>query len=233
MKIKGFQKLSLIDYPGKLACSLFVAGCNFRCGFCHNPELVLNENKNYYPEDEILDFLKKRKNHLEGVCISGGEPLLSLDKNFLKKIKKLGYLIKIDTNAMFPEKIKELIDEKLADYLAVDIKSNKKNYEKITNSKIDFDKLEKSIKLASLLDDYEFRITIIEGIHTKEELKEIAIWLNKIIGKKPKRFCLQGFKATNNLLDKSFENMNDTSEKFLTELKDLIKDYFEEVVVRF
>ena len=233
MQIGGLQKLTLIDYPKKIACSIFLFGCNFKCDFCHNPELVFPvKDKLSFTEEEILDFLEKRKKYLEGVCITGGEPLLNLDPNFLRKIKGLGYFIKIDTNGSFPEKLKQLIDEKLVDFVAMDIKSSKENYDKITNSKIDIDKIEKSVKLISGLNAYEFRTTIIEGIHDVGEVKKIAIWLNEVIGRKPKKFYLQGFKNQRKLLDEAFKKKENTSEKFLNELKEEVKDYFGRVEIR-
>lgn len=232
MKIAGFQKLTLIDYPEKIACTLFLHGCNFRCGFCHNPELVLNEPEKVYSEDEILKFLKKRKKYLDGVCIAGGEPLLTLDLNFLRQIKELGYLIQIDTNGSFPNKLKEIINNNLVNAIAMDIKSSKENYEKLINTKIDLKKIEESVKLISLLDNYEFRTTIIEEFHNDEEMKKIAIWLNEILGKKPKKICLQGFKNKGKMISDHFKNKKDTSKEFLEKLKDEIKDYFEEVVIR-
>ncbi len=233
MKIAGFQKLTLIDYPGKIACTLFLYGCNFKCSFCHNPELVLKPEGKEYSEEEILEFLKKRKSQLNGVCISGGEPLLSLGLDFLKQIRGIGYSIKIDTNGSFPEKLKELIDKRLVDFVAIDIKSSKEKYKEITNSDIDINKIEECMKLVSRLQDYEFRTTIIEGIHDIKEMKKIAIWLNEIIEKKPKKFCLQGFKNRGKLLDESFIGRKDTSEKFLNELGEKIEDYFEKIEVRF
>ncbi len=232
MKIMGLQETTLIDYPDKIACTLFLYGCNFKCGFCHNPGLVLKPEGKEYSEEEILEFLKKRKEYLEGICITGGEPLLNLDLEFLERIKRLGYSIKIDTNGGFPEKLKEIIEKGLVDFVAMDIKSSKGNYNKVINSNIDIDKIEKSMKLVSGLKDYEFRTTIIEGIHDIGEVKKIAIWLNEIIKGKPKKFCLQGFKNQGKLLDKSFMKKKDTSEKFLNELKEEIKDYFEEVEIR-
>jgi pyruvate formate lyase activating enzyme len=222
----------LIDYPEKIACTLFLHGCNFRCGFCHNPGLVLYEPEKIYSEKEILRFLEKRKNQLEGVCITGGEPLLSVDLDFLKEIKKLGYSIKIDTNGSFPEKLKELISKKLVDFVAMDIKSSKENYEKIIKSNFNLNKIEESIRLVSSLENYEFRTTIVEGIHDLDELKKIAIWLNEVLGKKPKKFCLQGFKNKENLLDENFRSKKDTSKEFVKELKEKIKDYFEKVEIR-
>lgn len=232
MKIAGFQKLTLIDYPGKIACTLFLSGCNFRCGFCHNPEIVLSEPEQVYPENEILEFLKKRKLQLEGVCITGGEPLLSLDIDFLKEIRKLGYLIKIDTNGSYPEKLQELMNLNLVDFVSMDIKSSKEKYKELTNVDVDLDKIEKSIRLISNLEDYEFRTTIIEGMHDLEEIREMAVWLNKLTNKKPQRFCLQGFKNQESLLDPIFRNKKDTSREFLEQLKASIKDYFEEIDIR-
>jgi len=232
MKIAGFQKLTLIDYPEKIACTIFLYGCNFKCGFCHNPELVLYEPEKIYSEKEILEFLEKRKKYLEGVCICGGEPLLSLDLNFLKKIKELGYLIKIDTNGSFPKKLKEIIENKLVDFVSMDIKSNRENYEKLINTKVDLNKIEESIKIISLLQDYEFRTTILERIHDSDEIKKIAIWLNEITGKKPKKFCLQGFKNKGKLISEDFRDKKDTSKDFLGRLKKSVEDYFEEVEVR-
>lgn len=232
MKIMGLQEVTLIDYPGKIACTLFLYGCNFQCGFCHNPELVLKPEGKEYSEEEILKFLEERKSQLDGVCITGGEPLLSLDLEFLKKIKTLGYSIKIDTNGSFPEKLKELIDKQVVDFVAMDIKSGKEKYEEIANSSVNLDKIEKSIRLVSLLNNYEFRTTIVKGIHDLDEVKKIAVWLNEICGREPKKFCLQGFKNQGKLIDKSFIRTKDTSEKFLNELKEEVKNYFEEVEVR-
>lgn len=231
MKICGLQKTTLIDYPKKIACTIFIYGCNFRCGFCHNPELVIEKNDNIFSEKEILDFLDKRKKYLEGICITGGEPLLSIDKNFLREIKKLGYLIKIDTNGSFPEQLKEIIEEKLVDFVAMDIKSSKGRYKKFVNAEVDLERIEKSIKLISKLEDYEFRTTVIEDMHDIEEMKKIVKWLNEIIGK-PKKYSLQGFKNSGKVLDKKFESKIDTREEFLNQIKEAIKDKFEEIEVR-
>jgi pyruvate formate lyase activating enzyme len=157
---------------------------------------------------------------------------LSLDLEFLKKIKSLGYLIKIDTNGSFPEKLKKIIENKLIDFVAMDVKSSKENYEKLINSKIDLEKIEESIKLISSLEEYEFRTTIIEGIHDLEEVKKIATWLNEVIGGKPKIFCLQGFNNGGKFINKEFKNRKNTSKEFLEELKKGIENYFEEIEVR-
>lgn len=232
MKIKGIQKLTLIDYPEKLACTLFLFGCNFKCGFCHNPELVISEEQTDHSKKEILEFLEKRKKYLEGVCITGGEPLLNLDEEFLRQIKSLGYLIKLDTNGTFPDKLQELIDKNLIDFVAMDIKASKENYSKVVCSEIDLEKIEKSIKIISRLPEYEFRTTIVEDIHDKEELKKIALWLNKIIEKKPKNFSIQGFKNNGKLLDETFKNKKNISEDYLIKLKKSIDENFEKVEIK-
>lgn len=234
MKIKGIQKVTLIDYPGKIASTLFLFGCNFCCGFCHNPELVLNEeeNKENLPKEEILNYLKKRKDYLTGICITGGEPLITLEKEFLKDIKKIGYDIKLDTNGSFPNKLREFIEEGLIDSVAMDIKNQKEGYEKITNCAVDINKIEESIKIVSSLENYEFRTTVVEELHSIEDLKEIALWLNKITGKRPKRFVLQGFKNMGKLIDKNMNKSFDCSEEFLLKIKEEVKDYFEQVEIR-
>ena len=233
MKIKGLQELTLIDYPGKIACTLFLYGCNFRCGFCHNPELVLSPVGKDYSEEEILKFLKKRQGQLEGVCFTGGEPLMTIDINFLKKIKDLCYSIKIDTNGSFPDLLEELIKKGLIDFVSMDIKSSRGKYQEITNSNIDVKKIEKSIKvISSLLDYYEFRTTILEDFHDIKELKEISKWLNQLCAGKAKKFVLQGFKNKGKFIDESFKRKKDTSNEYLQELKDILKDYFERVEVR-
>ena len=232
MKVAGLQKLTLIDYPGKLACTIFLHGCNFKCGFCHNPELVLDNEIEEIPQNEVLDFLEKRKKYIEGVCFTGGEPLLSIDKEFLKKVKELGYLIKIDTNGCFPEILKKLIDESLVDYIAMDVKTNKGNYELVVGAGVDFDKLEESMKLISNFPEYEFRTTILESLHKKEDVEEMMEWLVDVAGKKLKRFRFQGFKNLGKLINPELGDEKNTSEKYLNELVEIAKDYFEDVKVR-
>jgi len=149
MQISGLQKLTLIDYPGKLACTIFLFGCNFKCGFCHNPELVFtNGQKAFYSEKDVLDFLDKRKKYLDGVCITGGEPLINPDlKDLLEKIKEKGFLIKVDTNGSNPELLKEIIEQKLIDYTAMDIKTDAESYDILVGVDVDLSKIEESIKI--------------------------------------------------------------------------------------
>ncbi len=232
MKIMGLQKATLIDYPGKVACTIFLFGCNFRCGFCHNPELVIGKGKGFFSEENVLDFLKKRRGKLDAVCITGGEPLMSLDLAFIREIKELGYLIKVDTNGSFPEKLREIIREGLVDYIAMDIKSSRENYAKIASCNVDVSKIEESMKLVYDFGNYEFRTTILESLHDIFILKAMGKWINEICGGKPKKFYLQGFKSQEDLLDREFCKEKNMSEEGLNELKRGIDEFFEEVEIR-
>lgn len=232
MKIKGMQKFTLIDYPEKLACTIFLFGCNFRCGFCHNPELVIREEVKDYSEEEVLNFLREKKKYLEGVCITGGEPLLNLDESFLKKIKDMGYLIKLDTNGSFPEKLERLMNHGLVDFVAMDVKASREKYFEIVNSEVDLQKIEQSMKLISELSDYEFRTTVIDNFHDLEEIKKIVAWINNILGKRGKKFCLQAFKNNKKFIGEDFNFKKDISEEYVLKLKSVAEGYFEKVEVR-
>lgn len=233
MKISGLQKLSLIDYPDKIVCTLFLFGCNFRCGFCHNPELVLKQNEIEYSEKEILDFLEKRKEQLEGVCITGGEPLLTLEKDFLEKIKELGYSVKIDTNGTNPERLREFISENLVDYVAMDLKASPEKYDLVAGVEIDINKLEETIKLiVNSGVEYEFRTTVIRRYHDDDELKKMYEWILKVVNKKPKRYFLQGFANHGKFIDNSFNQEPNVFGDYLKKFKPLAEKYFEEVGVR-
>ena len=236
MIIKGLQKTTLIDYPGKVACTIFLFGCNFRCGFCHNPELVLEKNPGlFYTEEEIISFLEKRKKYLDGVCITGGEPLVSLREDFLRKIKELGFSVKLDTNGSFPERLQEFIDKNLVDYIAMDIKASRVNYSDVVNplGKFDIESIEKSIKIISDFGNYEFRTTILYKYHDAEEIKKMMEWLKSLVeGRKMKSFYLQGFKNSGKFVDVSFSSEKNVTEEHLNSLKSVADDYFEKVGVR-
>jgi len=181
MILGGYQKLTLIDYPGKLAATVFTVGCNFHCPFCHNPELVdLKLIHNEESEKEFLQFLKKRKGKLEGVCITGGEPLIQPDIiPFIKKIKKLGFSVKLDTNGTRPDVLKKIIDAKLVDYIAMDIKNQLKFYNKTTGTKVDKDRIKLSVQLImNSRIPYEFRTTAVPGLHSEKDFEEIAKWIS-------------------------------------------------------
>lgn len=233
MRIRGIEKTTLVDYPDKIACTIFLFGCNFKCGFCHNPELVIKDTNPEISEKEILDFLNKRKGKLEGVCITGGEPLLTLKSDFLKKIKELGYVIKLDTNGTFPDKLKELIEKKLIDYIAMDIKSSKKNYEKTIGTKTDLDKVEESIKIICNSNlDYEFRTTVVPNIHDEEEIRNLGLWVHSLVKEKPEKYFLQGFKNMGKFIDKKYKKEKDTSEEHLNNLRKISKQYFKQTEIR-
>ncbi|MEM4330451.1 MAG: anaerobic ribonucleoside-triphosphate reductase activating protein [Candidatus Pacearchaeota archaeon] len=234
MKIKYIEKTTLVDYPDRIGCTLFLFGCNFRCGFCYNPELVIEEKTRDLDEEEILNFLEKRKKILEGVTFTGGEPLTNLEKEFLKKIKEKGYLIKIDTNGSFPEKLKEIIEENLVDYIAMDIKGKKEDYQKITSSKIDIEKIEESIKIISEMKEYEFRTTILESIHKEDYVLDMLKWIYFLIKKRIKRYALQGFKNYGKFIDENYKKEKNTSEDYLKRIRDFLKEknFAEEIIIR-
>lgn len=197
MKIYGLLKLTLLDYPQKTACTLFTSGCNFKCPFCHNSSLVLKKAEPI-DDDEIFSFLKKRKGLLDGVCITGGEPLINPDiADFIKKIKALGYMVKLDTNGSFPERLKALIDDGLIDYVAMDIKSSPSGYGKACGiENYDASKVDKSVKLLlSNVIPYEFRTTVVKGIHTEEDFIKIGEWIRGA-----QQYFLQGYEDNHDIL---------------------------------
>jgi pyruvate formate lyase activating enzyme len=194
MLIGGLQKFSMIDYPDKIACIVFTQGCNFRCSYCHNPELV--EPKLFVEpmaEDLFFDFLKERIGKLDAVVITGGEPTLQYDLiEFIKKVRDLGFLIKLDTNGTNPDMLKEILDQKLVNYVAMDIKAPLKDYEKITGVPADVKKIKKSIELVMNSGvDYEFRTTLVKNLLSLDDLKKIG---EEIKG--AKRYFLQKFIPT-------------------------------------
>jgi len=178
MEIHGFQKLTLLDYPEHIAATVFTGGCNFRCPFCQNGDLVVNPSgQPMISEEEVLTVLRKRQGMLQGVCITGGEPTLQKDlKDFIRKVKDMGYLVKLDTNGYRPEVLKELLLENLPDYVAMDVKASLTNYAKVAGcSGMDVAKIQESIALlkeGSI--PYEFRTTVVKGLHTLEEFEEIG-----------------------------------------------------------
>lgn len=198
MHIEAYQKLTLLDYPGKTAATIFTHGCNFRCPFCHNAGLVVRPSVSEIEESEILEYLEKRKKLLDGICITGGEPLLQRDiADFIKKVRALGYLIKLDTNGSFPEKLEELINEGLIDYVAMDIKNSPSKYPLTAGAPQDIvSKVQKSVNiLMNGSIDYEFRTTVCNGLHTPEDMREIGEWL-----KGAKAYYLQPFKDSGDIL---------------------------------
>ena len=183
MLLKGLQKLTLLDFPGKIACTVFSGGCNFVCPFCHNASLVIGERVREsatLPEEEFLAFLKKRQGILEGVCVSGGEPTLSPDLiSFLNNIKELGFLVKLDTNGYRPDVLRAVVERGLADYVAMDIKSSKAGYARAVGlSDFDISKIEESTDfLMQKKVPFEFRTTLVRQLHTERDIYSIGTWL--------------------------------------------------------
>ena len=229
MNISGIQKLTLLDYPGKVACTLFTAGCNFRCPFCHNAGLVLPDmlEEASISEDEVMSFLKKRAGMLDGVAITGGEPLLHTDMpEFLEKIKNLGYKIKLDTNGSNPKLLKEIVNAGLVDRVAMDIKNAPSENDKTAGCSVDMEKIEESKDfLLTGTCDYEFRTTVVKGIHTKESLIAAAKWISGA-----KEYYLQQFKDSGNLIaPDAFEPFDENE---MHELADAVRPFVPTVEVR-
>ncbi len=182
IKICGLQKTTLLDYPGHMAATIFLGGCNFRCPFCHNSDLLGKDAEAQYTRDELLLFLKRRKNILEGVCITGGEPTLQADalESLILDIRELGLLIKLDTNGSRPSVIQRLIQEGLLDYIAMDIKSGPSHYAFTSGAPgVDLSAIEESIHLLKTSSvPYEFRTTVVKGIHTNKDFEQIGPWIS-------------------------------------------------------
>lgn len=208
MKIGGFQKMTMLDFPGKVACTMFTYGCNLRCPFCHNASLVICDAE-LICKDEILSYLNKRKGILDGICISGGEPLLQKDIiELMREIKKIGLQIKLDTNGAYPDKLKEIIELGLVDYIAMDIKNSKEKYALTTGVEgIDITPFERSVEIIKNSGvDYEFRTTVVRELHDKSDMEKIGKWLNGA-----KRYFLQSFVDSGELIGEGFSAHDKTT----------------------
>jgi len=228
MNIGGLQKTSLLDYPNTISAIIWTVGCNFKCPFCYNKNLVEGKAE-LISEEEILSFLKLRKGMLDGLVISGGEPLLQEDiVDFTKKVKDLGYSIKIDTNGMYPEKLKELIDKKLVDYVSMDVKAPKVKYDHLSGAKTDISKIEKSIYIIRKhAPDYEFKTTFAPNLLKNKDIVEIAKWLEG-----SKRFYLQQFKGDTPLISSELKNIESYPKEDLVKTLEEIKPFFKNCEVR-
>jgi len=229
MNIGGLQKFSMIDYPSKLAAIIFTLGCNFRCGYCHNPELVLPEKFNpSLDENKILEFFKTRIGKLDAISITGGEPTLQKDLvQFMKKIKDLGFLIKLDTNGTDPKMLKKIIDNKLVDYIAMDIKAPLEKYEGVIKNKVDLENIKKSIKIIMESGlDYEFRTTIVKSQLSVSDLLAIG----KLI-KGANIYYLQKF-VVSKANDEAFLKEKTYSDEEFEEIKKGILKYVQKCEIR-
>ena len=197
MKIAGLQKMTLLDYPGKVACTVFLPGCNFACPFCHNAELLDGRIEPQMDEQELLAFLEKRRGILDAVCITGGEPTLQPGLgDLIRSIKELGYLVKLDTNGYRPAVLKQLADDGLLDYVAMDIKNSPGKYAETAGIiAVDLTAVEESAAFLLAGDlDYEFRTTVVAQLHSEDSVREMAEWVGDLVpGRLAKRFFLQPF----------------------------------------
>lgn len=227
MRIAGLQKSSLIDYPEKIACIVFTQGCNFRCGYCHNPELFENKEP-LMSLEAFFDFLKSRQGKLDGVVITGGEPTLQKDlKDFVKNIKDLGFLVKLDSNGTNYEVLKDLVNENLLDYIAMDIKAPIDKYEFIVNCNVNIENIKKSINLIKNSGvDYEFRTTVLKSQLSYEDFEKIGQLISGA-----KRYYLQKF-VPSKILDETLMGEETYSNQEFEEIKDILKKNIDFIDVR-
>lgn len=223
MGIKGYEKLSLVDYDLKLSTTIFFGGCNFRCPFCHNSSLVINPNQSDdIAFSEILEHLKKRRGVIDAVTFTGGEPTLFKDlKSYIKQVKELGFLVKLDTNGTSPYILKELLKENLLDYIAMDIKNSLEKYPMTVNGYVNLENICESIKIimnSSI--NYEFRTTVIKEFHDVNDMLSIANLL-----KGAKKMRIQKFIPSENCIDKTLHEVDEiTASNFVSILKKTISD---------
>ena len=220
--------MTLLDFPGKVACTVFTGGCNFRCPFCHNALLVTKlPEKPDYTEDEILSFLEKRVGLLDGVAITGGEPLLNPDiADFIRKIRDMGYAVKLDTNGSFPERLKAIVSEGLVDYVAMDIKNRREKYaETVGLNSLDLSKIEESVEfLKSGAVDYEFRTTVVKQFHTVEDIRAAAEWISG-----SRRYFLQNFVDSGELI---CEEVCGVDKETMLKMKSAAADFVPQTEIR-
>ncbi|MBU1089654.1 anaerobic ribonucleoside-triphosphate reductase activating protein [Patescibacteria group bacterium] len=233
MQIAAIQKLTLLDFPGKTACTVFTPGCNFRCGYCHNPELVLPEKiavakQDLIPEGAFFNFLGKRKGLLDGVCVTGGEPTLQKDLlQFLKKIRQRGFLVKLDTNGSRPEILEKLFRARLLDFIALDVKASPKNYQNLVRMNVaEKIKISKNLIQQSGV-PYEFRTTVVREIHDEEEFRKILEFVRGA-----EKFFLQNFEPKHGCLDPKFEKFHGFTKKELTKMCEEAKQFVRKCGVR-
>lgn len=232
MFFSGIQPFTMLDFPDTIACILFIPGCNFRCGYCHNPEFVLPEQlikikDSFIDEETVFNFLKQRLGKLEGVVFSGGEPTIMPDLvNCIAKVKAMGFKVKLDSNGNKPEVIQELLQKKLLDYIAMDIKTSLAQYKSLVGNLADTTALQKSIDLIKLSGlPYEFRTTLTKETHTPEILKEMIPLLSG-----SKKYTLQHFRSEITL-DPAFASNHDFTAKEMEEIKNLFAPYVEKIVI--
>ena len=197
MRLGGLQKMTLLDFPGRVACTVFTVGCNFRCPFCHNSSLVVTPEVPELSQDDFFAFLRKRQGLLDGVAITGGEPLLHADMpEFLEKIRALGYAVKLDTNGAYPDRLAAILEEGLADYVAMDVKNSREKYELTAGVTGVLPAVERSVELLRAGETpFEFRTTLVDELHEPEDFESIGRWIG---GDEP--YFIQGFVDSGDIL---------------------------------
>jgi pyruvate formate lyase activating enzyme len=224
MNFGGLRKLSTLDYPTKLCATVFTKGCNFRCPFCHNATLAFGDGENI-SETDFFDFLNKRKGLLDAVCLSGGEPLLYDVAPFFERIKSEGFLVKLDTNGSFPEKLSDLINSGLVDYVAMDIKNSPEKYKDTAGVDINIENIKKSVDI--LLRgkiDFEFRTTVVKGLHDKKSMEDIGRWISG-----NEKYYLQMFVPSENTIE---QGLLPYSVEELEELRQIVLPYVPNTFLR-
>ena len=227
MQIHGLQKMTLLDFPGRVACTVFLGGCDMRCPFCHNAELIDGAAKPVMDDLELIAFLEKRKGLLEGVAFTGGEPTLRSDLiDLFRKIKALGYPIKLDTNGLHPDRLKAILDEGLVEYVAMDIKNSPEKYAKTAGlATVDLDAIQTSIDLIRNAGiDYEFRTTVVDELHTAEDFASIGRWIEGA-----KSYFLQPFTDRDSVI---FGDLHAPSEEKLNEYAAIVRRFIPDTSIR-
>ena len=231
--ISGLQKMTLLDFPGRVACTVFLQGCNFRCPFCHNSELLMGNPQPLMGVEDFLQFLKSRRGLLDGVCISGGEPTLRSElPDFLERIQALGYPVKLDTNGSHPEVLKALVSRGLVDYVAMDVKNSPARYPEILGlPSAPMDCIEESLRfLMSDAVDYELRTTLVQPFHDAGSVREMGQWLAELVpGKKPKQLFLQSFVDRDTVV---FSGLSAPQPETVEQYADILAPYVEKVTIR-
>ena len=231
--ICGLQKMTLLDFPGKIACTVFLGGCNFRCPFCHNSELFMGKPEKLMEDEEFFAFLKSRKGLLDGVCVSGGEPTLyKVLPVFLEKIKEMGFLVKLDTNGYRPQVLKDLVENKLVDYVAMDVKNSPATYgQTVGLEKMDLAAIEESLRfLIGGSVDYELRTTLVKPFHDRASIQDMGVWLGSLVpGKKPEKLFFQSFVDRDTVL---FAGLSAPETEATQEFAKILEPFAEKVTIR-
>lgn len=233
MFISGLQKMTLLDYPGKIACTVFLQGCNFRCPFCHNSDLLGRSDTPFMTQEEFIVFLKSRVGLLDAVCVSGGEPTLQKDlAALLREIKALGYGVKLDTNGNRPDVLRQLVEEKLIDYVAMDIKNSPALYgQTVGVSGFSMEKVEESIRyLLSGAVEHEFRTTVVAELHNDASILEMGQYLATLAApNKPRRLFLQSFVSRDSVL---LPGLNPPAPETMEKYAQILAPYIEKISIR-